>query len=280
LSGPLLLSGRVILLISGGLAIGLGVFNLFHEFHAAQVDGVYTISAAIVGVIWLASLVLAFLGVPAGVFIAGAIAFVEFGVIAANHFGSGPAALGTFVEKEGLPLATVDMALLPSCALVLMSAAVCWSNPRGRNRSWTTVSLLLIAIAGSVLVILQATDDFHRKDFGTANIEDGAFAAAMLASLWLAGGLWVARARRAGALLIAVATFGVTYSFVTLHFLRGTTVMEIAARSGAGWALASAAAAVLAASSLLVAVGLLLASLLHRRAAATQGAVQPARRGA
>jgi hypothetical protein len=274
------LPARLVLLGSGVLALGLAAFNLFHEFHAGQVDGVYTIIASVVGVIWLASLALAFLGARAGVFIAAAIAFIEFGVIAANHFVSGPAALGLFVDKEGLPLATVDMALVPACALVLMAAAVCWSNPRGRNHDWSTVSLLVVAIAGAVLVILQATDDFHRHDFGKANVEDGAFAAALLASLWLVGGLWMGRVRRTGAFLIALATFGVAYSFLSLHLLAGTSVTEIQSTSGTGWAVVAAAAAVLATASFLLALGLLIVSLLRRRPGAVATTVQAARRGA
>src|SRR2546429_5048121 len=46
-----------------------------------------------------------------------------------------------------------------------------------------------------------------RSDFGSATPEDGAFAAAVAIILWLVGALWLARARRTGALLIMLGTF-------------------------------------------------------------------------
>lgn len=276
-----MLPARIVLLGAGVLAVGLGFLNLFHELHAGQVDVIYTTVAVIVGQIWLVSLVVAFLGFRFGVFLAGAVAFIEFAVIASSHFVSGSGALGLFVNKEGLALAAVDMALVPACALVVMSAAVCWSNPRGRNKDLSTLSLLVAAFVGSVLVILQATDDLHRADFGSASIEDGAFAATVLVSAWMTGGLWIARVRRTGALIIALATFGVWYSFVTLHLLKGGTGMsEITSKTGNVWAVIAVAAAVVAGASFLVSVGLLALSLVRRRRAAPAGASQPVRRGA
>ncbi|HEV2012499.1 MAG TPA: hypothetical protein VGR77_01230 [Candidatus Dormibacteraeota bacterium] len=111
-------------------------------------------------------------------------------------------------------------------------------------------------------MILQATDGVHRLDFGTANPEDGAFAAAIAASLWLLGGLWIARVRRTGALLIALATFIVWYSFVTLHLVKGGIgINKIASSSGMIWAVISVAAAVLAAASFLLALGILVLAI-------------------
>jgi len=58
-AGPFLIPTRTLLLVSGLIAVGLGTFTLLHERHSGQVDGVYLIVGLIVGVIWLASLVLA-----------------------------------------------------------------------------------------------------------------------------------------------------------------------------------------------------------------------------
>lgn len=279
--GPFLLPARVVLLIAGLIAVGLGIFIVLHEYHVGQVDRLYLIIALIVALVWLAGIGLGFQGNRIGVFGAAAIAFVQFGVLASNHFVSGPGALGTFVKHEGLPVATAAMALVPACAAVILSAAVCWTNPKGRNRRLETAALLVAACAGAVLVILQATDGLHRADFGTANVEDGSFAAAVVASLWLAGGLWIARVRRSGALLIAVATFIVWYSFVTLHLVKGGTSMsEVATKSGIIWVLISAAATVLAAASFLLTLGLLVMSVVRRQPTAIAAGSQPVRRGA
>jgi len=174
--------------------------------------------------------------------------------------------LGSFVKSEGLPVATVAMGLLCACILTVVTAAVAWGNARGRDRRLTSLPLLLLAVAGTVLVILQATDGVHRDSFGTANTEDGAFAAAVTASLWLLGGLWIARLRRVGALITMLATFIVWYSFIGLHLLKGaTTLSQVAARSGAIWAVFSASAAILAAASFLVAFALFVVAVVQRR---------------
>src|ERR1700686_153972 len=191
--GPFLIPTRTLLLASGLIAVGLGTFTLLHERHSGQVDAVYLIVGLIVAVVWLASLVLAFRGFRIGIFLAPAFAFIDFGVTAPSHFEAGPASLGSFVKSEGLPVATVAMGLLCACVLTVVTAAVAWGNARGRDRRLNTLPLLLVAVAGAVLVILQATDGVHRDSFGTANTEDGAFAAAVTASLWLLGGLWIAR---------------------------------------------------------------------------------------
>ena len=253
-----MIPARTLLLASGVLAVVLGVFTLLHQFHSSLVDRNFTIVALVVAAIWLASIVLAFLGFRIGVFAAGAIAFVEFGVTASAPFVSGPRGLSTLVQHEGLPVAPAAMGLVTACILTMISAAVAWGNPRGRDRRLTTLPLLLAALAGALLVIFQATDGVHRGNFGSANPEDGAFAAAIVAALWLLGGLWIARVRRAGALMIAIATFIVWYSFIGLHLVKGgTAVSQVAARSGAIWAVISVAATVLAAASFLVALGFL-----------------------
>src|SRR5439155_4943982 len=100
--GPFLLSARTLLLASGLLAIGLGVFTLLHERHSGQVNGVYTIVALILATVWLACLLLAFRGFRIGIFGAAALAFADFGVTASTHFASGRGARGGFVRTEGL----------------------------------------------------------------------------------------------------------------------------------------------------------------------------------
>jgi len=267
-SGPFLLPARTVLLVSGLLAVVLGVFTLLHEFHSSLVDRNFTIAALFIAAIWLACVVLAFLGFRIGVFGAGAIAFVEFGITASTPFVSGPRGLSTLVQHEGLPVAPAAMGLVTACILTMISAAAAWGYSRGRDRRLTTLPLLLAALAGAALVILQATDGVHRDNFGSANAEDGAFAAAIVACLWLLGGLWIARLRRVGALMIALATFIVWYSFIGLHLLKGTTTLsQVAATSGIIWALISAAATVLAAASFLVALALFAVAVVRRRRA-------------
>lgn len=279
-SGPFVLPARVILLIAGLLAMPLASFDVLQQFLANQVNGVYTIVALAVVTLWLVAVVMAFFGSRPATFFASAVAFVEFAVVASSRFETGVMGLTQFVQTQGLPVVTVDMALLVICAIVFMSAVIAWSNPRGRNRRLDTLPLLMAATIGSILVILQATDDFHRSDFGKANPEDGAFAAALLAMFWMTGGLWISRARRIGALLIAASTFGVWYSFVSLHLLKGgITVIQIAERSGAAWAGFAAGAAILAAASFFLAIGVFAWSFVPRKRASTE-ASQPVRKGA
>ena len=275
-----MIPARILLLAGGVIAVGLGVFNLLHELHAGLVGRLYTGIALVVAIVWLAAIVVAFAGSRFGAFVAGATAFIEFAVVSSNHFVIGPGALTVFVKSEGLPVASVDMAIVPVCALVVISAVVAWSHPVGRTTNLETVPILVVALVGAVLVIVQATDDLHRGDFGTANGEDGAFAAAVVATAWLAGGLWIARVRRTGAILIALSTFVVWYSFITLHLVAGgTSVSDIASKSGAVWAVAAAGATVLAGASFLLALGLLIWSVVRPKRASV-AASQPVRRGA
>jgi glucan phosphoethanolaminetransferase (alkaline phosphatase superfamily) len=187
-----------------------------------------------------------------------------------------------FVTSEGLPVATAAMGLVCACVLTVVSAGVLWSNARGRERRLETLPLLLVAVGGAILVILSATDGVHRDNFGSANAEDGAFAAAVTASLWLLGGLSIARVRRVGALLIMLATFIVWYSFVTLHLVKGaTSLSQVAAKSGVIWAIFSASGAILAAASFLVALAMFAAAVVRRRRAKSAllaPAARPARR--
>jgi hypothetical protein len=268
--GPLLIPGRVLLLVSGVSALALGVFNLFHELHAAQVDRNYTVVALAVGVVWLASTILAFRGQLIGVFLTGTIAFIELGAIATAHFTSTAGSIGSYVLKEGLPVAAALVALVVACVLTMMAAIVSWGHDTGTFRRRETLPILIVAAIGALLAILEATDNVHLAGnalpgFGTTSAEDGAFTAAITASLWLIGGLWIARVRRTGALLIALATFMVCYSFVILHVRGGTPLSVIVTKSGLIWAVIAAAVAILAAASLVVALGLLAMPIFRRK---------------
>ncbi len=277
--GPFLIPTRTLLLVSGLIAVGLGTFTLLHERHSGQVDTVYMIIGLIVGVIWLVCLMLAFRGLRIGIFLAAAFAFIDFGVTATSHFEAGAGSLSAFVKSEGLPVATVAMGLICACVLTVVTAAVAWGDARGRDRRLNTLPLLLVAVAGAVLVILQATDGVHRDSFGSSNTEDAAFAAAVTASLWLLGALWIARARRVGALIIMLATFIVWYSFIGLHLVKGgTSLSQVATKSGVVWAVFSAAAAILAAASFLLALALLAIAVEQRRRAKSASAAPAAQR--
>src|SRR5256885_4225683 len=208
--GPLLIPGRILLLLSGLLALALSVFNLFHELHASEVDRNYTIVALAIGVVWMASIILAFRGQPVGVIVTGALAFSDLGAIATAHFTSTAGAIGSYVLKEGLPVAAALIGLVVACVLTMMAAIVCWSHATGASRRRETLPLLIAAAIGALLAVLEATDNVHLAGkalpgFGATPAEDGAFTAAIIAALWLGGGLWGERARPAGAPPIGLA---------------------------------------------------------------------------
>ena len=274
--GPFAIPARALLLAAGIASIGLGAINLFHERHVSEVGNLYLGIAVAIGILWLASLVLAFRGFKPGVAAAGSIAFVEFGVIGSSHFVTGPAGMSAYVKSEGLSVAPILMALMVTCLLTFMTAIVCWSHPTGHLKRVRMLPFLLSSVAGAVLVILYATDSVRRDDFGTASQEDGTFAAVVSASFWLFGGLWIARARKTGALLIGLGTFMATFSFTALHLARGThSIVDIAAKSGPGWAVVATAMAALAYLSLAVALTVLLADLWLRRRQAQSGSRAP-----
>ena len=277
-SGPFAIPARLLLLIAGLAAIVLGAINLFHERHLGQVDNVYVGVAAAIGLIWLISLPLAFVRVKAAVAAAGAIAFLEFGVISSSHFVTGPGAMSTFVKGEGLGVAPVLMGLMVSCLLTFMTAIVCWSHPTGRLKRVRLLPFLLAGMVGAILVILYATDALRRNDFGTANPEDGTFAASVAAIFWLFGGLWIARVRKTGALLIGLGSFMTAFSFTALHVVKGgQTLADIAAKSGPVWAMIAAATAGLAYLGLVIALAILVISLVRRPRPAAQPAAAAAR---
>jgi hypothetical protein len=280
-SGPFLIPARLLLLIASLIAIALGAFNLGHELHAGDVDRIYTIIAGVVAAIWLVSVLLVFRGVRVGAFIAGAIAFVEFGVTASAHFVSGTAALSAYARHEGLPVAAAVMGLVPACALVFMSAIVSWSHPTGRIRRLDTLALLIAAVLGTILAVLSTTNSLERSDFGAGNPEDFLFIAAITAAAWVVGGFWIARVRRTGAIVIAVATFNVWFSFMALHLSTGgTPTSQIGARSGVAWEAIALAAPTLALASFVMALGILALAVIRPRRRAPAAATVPSSRRA
>jgi hypothetical protein len=256
--GPFLIPDRVLLLAAGLLAIALAAFNLPHELHSTNVDILYTAVAVVVCLIWLASLALAWRGNRLGVFVAGLIAFIEFGVIAAAHFVTAPFDIDVYANKEGLAVAGVLIALLPACAVTMMASIVGWSNLKGRLRSLKTLPLLVVSVIGSMLVVLQMTDSVRRKDFGAMLPEDGAFVAVVGIILWLIGALWIGRSRRIGALLLMLGTAIIVYPFIALHLFGPTSIAAIATQSGAFWAGLALAMATLASASFMAAFALLI----------------------
>ena len=262
--GPFVLPARMLLLTAGLLSIALGSFNLVHELRSTNVDIIYVLVGGLVGLIWLVNLYLAWRGFRSAVFLAGLIAFVEFGVIAAGHFVTAPWEIDVYAQHEGLAVAAVVIALLPACALTVMGAIVSWSHPTGRLRQLETLPLLLVSLLGATLTVLHTTDNVARKDFGSATPEDGAFAAAVAIILWLVGALWLGRARRTGALLIMLGTFIVADGFITLHLLGGNSVSVIASKSGVVWAAIALGMATLAAASLVAALTFLVGALTPR----------------
>jgi hypothetical protein len=245
------------LLAFGLLAVALGAFILFHELHSKQVDLLYTIVALGVGLVWLACIILGFRGNLIAIVGAGLIAFVELGVVSQGHFATSSGAIGSFVRIEGLPVATALMGLVLACVITIMAALVGWGHATGDSRGRRTLPLLIVATIGALLAILEATDNVHLAGsglpgFGKTTAEDGAFVAALTAALWLIGALWIAWMRRTGAILVVAATFGLCYSFVVLHLVKGGTSLSlIATKNGLIWAVIAVAVAILAAASLL-----------------------------
>src|ERR1700737_3067334 len=174
--GPLLFPARYLLLVSGLIPLALGSFNLYHELHAAQVDTVYTIAALIVFVVWLGSIILGFRGQPIGVFLTGAIAFIQLGEIAQAHFAATAGAIGSYVRIEGLPVAADLIGLVMPCVLTLAAAVICWAHATGYNRRPETLPLLIVAAIGDLLAALEAADNVHLPGnalprFGTTTAE-------------------------------------------------------------------------------------------------------------
>src|SRR5438874_4428350 len=232
--GPFVIPARTLLIVAGVLSVALSAVNLVPELKSTNVDIYYVAVAGLIYLIWLASLVLAWRGSRAGILLAGLIAFVDFGVIAAGHFTTAPFDIHVYSLREGLWVAALLMAILPATALTAMAAIVSWSHPTARIRNPRTIPLLFVSVIGAILVILNATDSLRRVDFGTANPEDATFAAVASVILWLVGALWLARVRRVAGSLMALGTFIVWYPFSAVHVPLGTSVSAIASNSRPG----------------------------------------------
>jgi len=83
--------------------------------------------------------------------------------------------------------------------------------------------------------------------------------------------------RRTGALLTALATLGVCYSFLTLHLAKGGTSLSlIATKSGLVWAIIAVAVTILAAASLLTALVFFALAVVPPRSKSAPAAAQRA----
>lgn len=251
--GPFVLPARVVFVSGGLLAIAMGLLHLFDEVQRTEVDVFYAVIAVLVSQLWLFSLFFAWRGNRLALAFAGFLAFAEFGIQASTHFALGINAVEFLAPTRGVGF-TVNLLLLEvACAVSFVSAVICASNPRGSSRQLESFPFLLAALAGASAVILHAANDVGLKAFGSISIEDGLAIAALTATAWIIGALWMAGAPRLGALLVALATANVVIPFVTLHLAKGgVSLDEIAKRSGgAGWAVLAVAMAILAAASLI-----------------------------
>jgi hypothetical protein len=251
-SGPFVLPARVVFVFSGGLAIAMALVHLFDEVQRAEVDAFYAVLAVIASQLWLFSLYFAWRGNRLALAVAGFLAFAEFGIQASTHFAIGIYAVEFLAPSRGVGF-TVNLLLLEvACAVCFITAIICASNPRGSVRRLESFPFLLVALAGTSAVILHAANDVGLKSFGSISIEDGLAFAAITATAWIIGALWMAGAPRLGALLVALAAANVVIPFVTLHLAKGgVSLDQIAKQSGAGWAVLAAAMAILAAASLI-----------------------------
>jgi len=68
-----------------------------------------------------------------------------------------------------------------------------------------------------------------------------------------------------GSILIALGTFIVWYSFITLHVVSGTSISAIASNSGPVWAAIALAMATLAAASFIAALALVVDPMVRRQ---------------
>jgi hypothetical protein len=252
-SGPFVLPARVVFVSTGLLAIAMGLVHLFDEVQRAEVDAFYAVIAVIASQVWLFSLFFAWRGYRLALVAAGFLAFAEFGIQASTHFAIGVYGVEFLAPVQGIGF-TVNLLILEvACAICFVTAIVCASNPKGRTRRLESFPFLLVALAGASALMLHAANDVGLKSFGTISIEDGLAFAAITATLWIIGALWMAGAPRVGAVLVALATTNVVIPFITLHLAKGgVSLDEIARKSGgAGWAVLAAAMAILAAASLI-----------------------------
>lgn len=234
----------------------MGLVHLADELQLNQFATAYAVVAVVVSQAWLVSVFFAFRRSRIALTVGALIAFAEFAIQAASHFAAGPQALSSVISSRGLSFAVTLLLLEPACIIACIAALICVTNATGTTRQLRSFPFLLLALLGSSLVLLHAADDIARTGFGTLSIEDGTLVAMLTVTVWVMGALWMATARRFGALLVVAATLNVVIPFYTLHLAAGgVSLPTIAAKSGAGWSVLAAAMAGVALFSLVAAVG-------------------------
>jgi len=270
---PFLIPARVLVVIVGLVAISAAVLHLVDEVQRTESAGIFLLAVIGLGVIWLVSLGIAWRGSRIALFIAGLLAFAEFGLQATNHFITGGSQdISTLALHRGLAVGITLLALGPACLLTSIAAIEAVSNPRGRSVSRTGLVQLAISVPGVIFLILHAADDLGRGGFGSISPEDGSFLAMVIATIWALGALWTAGHPRRGSVLTAVATGFVLVPFYSLHLAGGVSLATIAQKSGAVWAVVAGAMAGCAALAFALAAGFLITSLAGRRGRAGRGA--------
>ena len=255
-TGPFVISPRVLLVASSLLAIAMGLLHVVDELQLNQVGTAYAAVAVVVSLAWLVSVFFTFRGSRIALTIGALIAFTEFATQAVSHFTAGPQGLSSVISSRGLGFAVTLLLLEPACVIACIAALICVTNATGTTRQLRSFPVLLLALVGSSLVLLHAADDIGRAGFGKLSIEDGTLVAMLTVTVWVMGALWMATARRRGALLVAAATLNVVIPFYTLHLAAGgVSLPTIAAKSGVGWSMLAAAMAGLALFSLVAAIG-------------------------
>src|SRR5438270_52945 len=92
---------------------------------------------------------------------------------------------GRTAVEEGLPCAAAVIGLVVRCVLTMMAAVVAWGHGTGTVRRGETLPILIVAAIGSLLAVLEATDNVHLAGkalpgFGATPAEAGAFTAAII----------------------------------------------------------------------------------------------------
>lgn len=255
-AGPFVISPGVLLVASSLLAIAMGLLHLVDEVRLNLVDNPYAVVVVVASVAWLVSLFFALRGSRIALTVTALIAFAEFATQAISHFVAGPQSLSSVISSRGLGFAVTLLLLEPACVIACISVLVGVTNITGTTRQPRSIPFLLLALAGSSLVLLHAADDIGRRGFGKLSVEDGTLVAMLTVTVWVMGALWMASARRRGALLVVAATLNVVIPFYTLHLAAGgVSLPTIASKSGAGWSVLAAAMAGAALFSLVGAIG-------------------------
>jgi hypothetical protein len=273
---PFLIPARVLVAIVGLIAISAAVLHLVDEVQRTESAGIFLLALIGLGTIWLVSLGIAWRGSRIALFIAGLLAFAEFGLQASNHFITGGSQdISTLSLHRGLAVGITLLALGPACLLTSIAAIEAVSNPRGRSVSRLGMAQLATSVPGVIFVLLHTADDLGRGGFGSLSPEDGSFLAMVIATVWALGALWTASHHRRGSVLTVVATSFVLVPFYTLHLAGGVSLATIAQKSGPVWAVIAGAMAGCAALAFALAAGSLVTSIATQRRRARRGA-QPA----